>query len=173
MPPDTLATMAAVYHLAQVNVATALAPLDDASMSGFAARLVPLNELADGSPGFVWRLQSEEADALAARLFDNPRLLFNLTLWDSVEALEAYVYRSDHLNAVTKRSQWFERPRKPPLALWWVKAGHRPSVEEAKERIERLWREGPTPSAFNFRTRFPAPGSTTRPQGRREGLADV
>ncbi len=149
--------MAGNFHLAQVNIATARAALDDPSMAGFSSRLEPLNALADAAPGFVWRLQSEAADALAARLFDNPRLLFNLTLWESIEALAAYVYASDHVEAVKNRRDWFERPDRAPLALWWIEAGSLPSVEDAKERLEKLWSDGPTAEAFNFRHRFPAP----------------
>ncbi len=149
--------MAGKFHLAQVNIATARAALDDPSMAGFSARLEPLNALADRTPGFVWRLQSEAADALAARLFDNPRLLFNLTLWESVEALEAYVYKSNHVEAVTQRRTWFERPDQTPLALWWIEAGSLPTVADAKQRLEKIWSDGPTAEAFNFRHRFPAP----------------
>ena len=150
----------AAYHLAQVNIATARAPMDDPLMAGFVERLEPLNALADRSPGFVWRLQTDDGDATAIRVFDNPLILFNLTVWESVEALEAYVYSSDHVNAVKKRLEWFEKPAQAPFALWWIPAGHIPDEEEAKERLEKLWRDGPTPEAFTFRVRFPAPGDT-------------
>ncbi len=160
--------MAGRFHLAQVNIATARAALDDPLMAGFNARLEPLNALADAAPGFVWRLQSEAADALAARLFDNPRLLFNLTLWESVEALEAYVYGSNHVEAVRKRRDWFERPEGAALALWWIEAGSLPGVEDAKWRLEKIWSDGPTDEAFNFRHRFPAPSGDDLPHGKEQ-----
>lgn len=153
-----LGSMANSYHLAQVNIATSRAPMDDPVMQGFVDRLEALNALADRSPGFVWRLQTEDGDATAIRVFDNPLILFNLTVWDSVEALEAYVYRSDHVEAVKRRAEWFEKPDRSPFALWWIPAGHIPDEVEAKQRLERLWREGPTAEAFTFRRRYPPPG---------------
>lgn len=149
--------MANAYHLAQVNIATGRAPLDDPIMQGFVDRLDTLNALADRSPGFIWRLQTDDGDATAIRVFDNPLILFNLTIWESVEALEAYVYRSDHVNAVKKRLDWFDKPERLPFALWWIPAGHIPDEQEAKERLEKLWRDGPSPEAFTFRHRFPSP----------------
>jgi len=123
-------------------------------MEGFVARLEPLNALGDASPGFVWRLQTEDGDATALQVFDDELTLFNLTVWESIEALESYVYRSNHIGAVQKRAQWFERPSKSPLVLWWIEAGHLPTEAEAKERLEMLWENGPSPEAFTFRKRF-------------------
>ncbi len=147
------------YHLAQCNIATMRGDADDPVMAGFFARLDELNAIADAAPGFVWRLQTDDGDATAIRAFDNPRILFNLSLWESVEALEEYVYRSDHLSAVQRRTAWFERPSRAPLVLWWVPAGHVPDVEEAKGRLETLWQHGPGGSAFNFRQRFGPDGT--------------
>lgn len=141
-------------HLAQANIARMRAPIDEPLMEGFVARLEPLNALADSAPGFVWRLQTEEGDATSVRAFDDELVLFNLSVWESIEALEAYVYRSDHVVALRKRAEWFERPRKSPLVLWWIDAGHIPSEEEARQRFELLWDNGPTPEAFTFRNRF-------------------
>lgn len=146
--------MTTKHHLAQVNIATGRAALDDPQMAGFVARLEPLNALADSMPGFVWRLQTDDGDATAIQAFNNPRILFNLTVWESIEALEAYVYKTDHVEAVQRRLDWFERPTKAPFCLWWIEVGHLPSVHEAKERLEILWREGPTAAAFTFRNRF-------------------
>lgn len=126
-------------------------------MAGFVARLEPLNALADASPGFVWRLQDEAADATAIRLFDDERILFNLSVWESIEALEAYAYSGAHVEAVRARARWFEHRAKPNLVLWWVIAGELPTVEDARARFGLLWAEGPTPEAFTFRQRFEAP----------------
>ena len=140
-------------HLAVANIARMRAAVDDPVMAGFVARLEPLNALADAAPGFVWRLQTDDGDATAIRVFEDARILFNLSVWESIEALEAYVYRSDHLKAVQRRAEWFERPQKPSLVLWWIAAGHVPDEEEARARFERLWRNGPTAAAFTFRQR--------------------
>ncbi len=148
-------------HLAQCNVATMVAAADDPVMKGFFDRLEELNALADRSPGFVWRLQSEDGDATAVRVFDNPRILFNLSVWESAEALEAFVYRSDHVTAVRSRTAWFEPATRSPLVLWWIPVGHLPDVEEARQRLEILWQYGPRPDAFTFRKRFLADGTPT------------
>jgi hypothetical protein len=133
------------------------ANLDDPVMAGFVERLEPLNALADSSPGFVWRLQDEEGDATAIRVFEDERILFNLSVWRSIQDLEAYTYRSSHVEAVRGRGEWFERMAKPGLVLWWLAAGQLPTVEDARGRFELLWNEGPTPGAFTFRDRFEAP----------------
>lgn len=131
--------------------------IDDPVMAGFVARLESLNALADGSAGFVWRYQTDAGDATEVRVFNDELILFNLSVWQSVEALESYVYKSEHVTALRKRAEWFERPSRSPLVLWWIPAGHTPSVEEAKERFETLWRDGTSPSAFTFSERFPPP----------------
>jgi hypothetical protein len=130
------------------------APLDDPLMAGFVARIEALNALADAAPGFVWRLQTEEGEVSPVATFSGERVLFNLSVWASIDALEAYVYKSNHLSAVQKRAEWFERPEKSPLVLWWIDAGHIPTEQEAEERFKSLWKSGPTPQAFTFRTRF-------------------
>ena len=145
------------YQLATSNIARMLGELESEVMAGFVERLEPLNALADSSPGFVWRYQTEAGDATEVRVFNDELILFNLSVWASVQALEDYVYRSNHLEALQKRADWFERPARPPLVMWWITAGHIPGVEEAKERFDWLWRDGPTPAAFTFKERFPPP----------------
>lgn len=145
------------YHLAQSNVARMRGQLEDPVMAGFVERLDTLNALADESPGFVWRYQTEAGNATEVRVFDDELILFNMSVWESVEALEAYVYQSDHVRAVQKRTEWFERSERTPMVLWWIEAGHIPSVEEAKARFDNLWAGGPNPDAFTFRNRYPKP----------------
>lgn len=146
------------YHLAQANVARMLAPLDDPVMEGFTARLDPLNEIADSSPGFIWRYVSEDGDTTEAEVFDDELVLFNMSVWESVEALEAYAYQSNHIEAVRQRMKWFERASRSPLVLWWIDAGHIPTVYEAKARFDKLWQDGPSAEAFTFRQRKPSSG---------------
>ena len=145
------------HHLATSNVARMLAGYDDEIMAGFVARLDPVNAVADASPGFVWRYESDEEEPEEIRVFDDKLILFNMSVWESIEALEQFAYQSVHLEVLQKKSNWFERPTRTPLVLWWVAAGHIPSVEEAKERFDVLWRDGPTPEAFTFRERYPPP----------------
>lgn len=143
-----------MHHIVQANIARMRAPLEDPLMAGFVERLEPLNALADESPGFVWRLQTEEGDATEIDVFGDELVLFNMSVWESIGALESYVYKSNHVQAVQKRSEWFERPTRSPFVLWWIPAGTLPTIEDGKARLERLWSEGPTAAAFTFRHRF-------------------
>jgi hypothetical protein len=145
------------YQLAQLNIARAREPLDSPQLAGFVEALEPVNALADAAPGFVWRLQTEDGDATAIRPFDDDLLLVNMSVWESLEALAGFAYRSDHRDVMVQRRKWFERMDEAFLVLWWVPAGHRPTVEEAKERLFHLRRHGPTAEAFTFRSPFPAP----------------
>ncbi|HEX3594081.1 MAG TPA: DUF3291 domain-containing protein [Polyangiaceae bacterium] len=137
-------------HIAQINVGRMVAPLADPVMAGFASRLDAINALADAYPGFVWRLRSEAGDATAIRAFDDPLVLVNMSVWESIDALHAYVYRSDHVALVRDRKKWFVPMSGPYYALWWVAPGHRPSVQEGKERLECLAAHGPSEHAFWF-----------------------
>lgn len=124
-------------------------------MAGFVARLDEINALADRSPGFVWRLQTTEGNATYFRPYDDDRILVNMSVWESVEALRDYVYGSAHKELLRQRHEWFEQFEGVYMALWWVPEGHRPSIDEMKKRLARLEAEGPTPFAFTFRKVFP------------------
>ena len=148
-----------VFHLAQVNVARALAPLDDPLLADFVANLDRVNALADAAPGFVWRLKDESGNATGIEVNDDPRVIINLSVWRTAELLFDFVYKTGHSSIMARRREWFERRDGPHMALWWVQAGHRPSVAEALERLALLAARGPTAEAFTFKTRFPAPDS--------------
>ena len=145
------------FHLAQVNIARSVAPLDEAVMAGFVARLDEINALADGSPGFVWRFQTEAGNATAVRPYADERILVNMSVWETLEALRQYVYRSAHAQLIARRQDWFHKFEQPFLALWWVPAGHVPSVLEGRARLEHLQAHGDSPEAFSFKRSFPAP----------------
>src|ERR1700682_924406 len=113
-------------HLAQVNIGRMKAPLDSGVMEGFGARLDEINALADGSPGFVWRLQTAEGNATYLRPYEDDRILLNLSVWKSVEELQTYVHGSAHAELLRQRHDWFEKFGAPAVALWWVPAGHLP-----------------------------------------------
>ena len=146
------------WHLAQFNVARAVAPLDSSELAEFVAGLDRINALADASPGFVWRLAGLDSGAPAATAAGDPQLLLNLSVWTSAETLFDYVYKSAHTELMVKRRQWFDKPSEAHMVLWWVPAGHRPTLDEALERLAALRRDGPSASAFTFKQRFPAPG---------------
>jgi hypothetical protein len=128
------------------------------------ALLDPINAVADRSPGFVWRLQTEEGNATAIPVLGDDRLIVNMSVWESIDQLAEFVYRSgDHLAVMRRRRQWFDRI-KVFMALWWVPAGHHPTVAEAEERLEHLRVHGPTTFAFTFRQRFSAPDGHGAPE---------
>ena len=145
------------YHLAQINIARMLAPIDDPIMAEFVAQLAPINALADESPGFVWRLQSESGDATSIKVYDDNMIIINITVWESVESLREFAYRSAHVGLMRDRKRWFEIFDGPYYALWWVPAGHLPSTEEGKERLGHLRQDGDTAYAFSFKNIFPKP----------------
>ncbi len=145
-------------HMAQFNVGRMRGPIDDPVMEGFRSQLDRINAIADASPGFVWRLQTEAGDATAVQAYPDPLVIVNMSVWQSLEALHEYVYRSPHVGPLRDRRQWFEPASAPTLVLWWVPAGHIPSVEEAVEKLEHLRLHGPSAAAFTFREPFPRPG---------------
>jgi hypothetical protein len=151
----------AAYDLAQLNVGRLRAPIDAPATAAFVAALDPVNALADAAPGFLWRLQTEDGNATAVRVDDDPLNIVNLSVWESIDALTHFVYRSAHTDVMRRRSEWFHRSPDAYLVLWWVTSGNRPTVEEAIDRLERLRRDGPTQDAFTFRTLFPAPNMSS------------
>jgi hypothetical protein len=153
------------YQLAQVNVGHIVAPLDSPELADFVAQLPEINALADRSPGFVWRMVDEGgADNTMLRPESADRLLlFNCSVWDSVDALRAYVYQSAHLRVLSRRREWFTRHAEAHQALWWVPSGHRPTVPEAMDRVARVRELGPTQQAFTFREPYDAPAPAAAP----------
>ena len=143
------------YHIAQVNIGRVRAQLDDPVMAGFVGRLDEINALADASPGFVWRLQTDAGNATYFRPFADERMLLNMSVWESVESLRQYVFKSMHRELLRERHAWFEKLESAYAALWWVPAGHLPGIDEAKRRIAHLDAHGPAQFAFTFQRVFP------------------
>jgi hypothetical protein len=150
------------HHLAQLNIALLTEPLESPRLAGFVAALDEINALADAAPGFVWRLQTEDGDATAVRVFDDDRLIVNMSVWESVEALADYTYRSDHVRILRRRKEWFESLKEAYQVQWWVPAGELPTVAEAERRLVHLRKHGPSEHAFTFRNAFPAPAEAGR-----------
>jgi heme-degrading monooxygenase HmoA len=145
------------YELAQLNTGIIKGPMNSPVMADFAANLERINALAEQMPGFIWRLQTDAGDATAIRPFDDENMLVNMSVWRDAESLRRFVYRSDHMEIMRRRGQWFERMSEAFLVLWWVPQGHRPSVAEAIAKLAILRRNGPTAEAFTFRQSYPAP----------------
>ena len=149
------------HHLAQVNIGRIVGPLDTEVMAEFVAQLDEINALAERSPGFVWRLK----DATGVQAYDDPLVLVNMSAWESVEALRQYVYKSAHASVLRDRAKWFEKPAQAHMALWWIEAGHVPSVEEARVRLEHRQEWGDSPVAFSFGKIFSAPAAYPSQKG--------
>ena len=143
-------------YLAQANVAHMLYPLDDPRMAEFVALLDHINMVAEQSPGFVWRLKDGEGPSSYLRIYDDPLILFNLTVWESIDALKAYAFRSEHGSVFRRRREWFADFGAPPFAMWWIRAGTLPSPAEGKARLAHLEEHGPTELAFAWRQPWPA-----------------
>jgi hypothetical protein len=144
------------YALAQLNIAIMKEPLESPTMADFVANLDRVNALAENSPGFLWRLQTEEDDATAMHPMGEDTLV-NMSVWSDVESLNQYVYGSMHVEIMRRRKEWFERMREAHVVLWWVRKGDRPTVAEAIARLELLRAKGPTEEAFTLRKAFPPP----------------
>jgi hypothetical protein len=146
------------FHLAQVNIGRLLAPIDDPLIADFRGNLVRINALADAQAGFVWRLTGAGDDATDIRPIESdPLLAINVSVWESVEQLAAFAYRTEHRDFVRRRHAWFQPATAAILALWWVPAGERPDPVDAVRRLFHLREHGPTPHAFDFKVRFAAP----------------
>lgn len=154
--------MSTTFHIAEINIARMRVPLEHPSMADFTAQLDLVNAIADASPGFVWRLKSDAGVNAYVQAFDDPLILVNLSVWETLETLKDYVYRThEHAAVFRDRRRWFEPPEGPPLAIWWIRAGDIPTVEEGRERLALLTRVGPTQEAFTFKAPFPRPGFTS------------
>lgn len=145
------------WHIAQINVGRLVAPSYDAGVAPFFDALEPVNAMADAAPGFVWRLQGENGNATDLRPTSDPLFIVNMSTWVDTASLFAFVYRSGHTPEMSRRREYFGRFDGAYQALWWVPAGHFPSVDEGLARLWRLDKYGPTPLAFTFKARFPPP----------------
>jgi hypothetical protein len=146
-----------MFHLAEVNIALPREPLESELLADFMAALDPVNAVADTHPGFVWRMKDDAGNNTEIRGFGDDRMIINMSVWESLEALRAFAYSERaHLDVLRRRREWFER-LDFYLVLWWVPIGHEPTVAEAEERLARLELLGPTPAAFTFREHFPPP----------------
>ena len=143
-------------QLAQLNIATMREPLETPSMADFVANLERINALAEQSPGFVWRLKDDEGDATTLRPFGE-MVIVNMSVWQGIESLRRYAFESAHAEILRRRREWFDPMSDAHAVLWWVQHGHRPTVEEAAERLEYLRAHGATNRAFTFKSAFPPP----------------
>jgi Domain of unknown function (DUF3291) len=154
--PSILKTM--TYHLAQINIARMRGvSINDPIMADFVVLLDEINALAEASKGFVWRLKGDDSNSATDILpYDDERIIVNMSVWECVETLENYVFKSHHTDVLKRRREWFERFDMPATALWYIPVGHIPPVAEAQERLAHLQTHGASAYAFNFRKIFQA-----------------
>lgn len=145
------------YHLAQLNIGKASDDIDSDTLAPFVSLLSEINALAEGSAGFVWRLKDETGNATSISVYENPRIIVNMSVWEDVKSLQDYVYKSAHTEVMARRRDWFEVMKEAYHVLWWVKAGTKPTMILAKERLDHLQRHGPSEFAFTFKSQFSQP----------------
>lgn len=143
--------------IAQINIALMLAPIDSPVMEDFVNNLDRINALAESSPGFVWRLKDDVTnDATSINVYDNDYIIVNMSVWESVDALFTFTYKSDHVEIFTRRKEWFKRMKDMHMVVWYIPDGYQPTALEGKERLEYMQKHGETPHAFTFRSKFSA-----------------
>jgi len=146
------------YQIAQINIARMKGVnINDPVMKEFSNNLDRVNELAESSKGFVWRLKDESNNATSINPFDDVQIIINISAWESIEALEEFTYKSFHTEFVRRRKEWFNIFGKAYYAIWWVPRGKNPTIQEAIDRLEYLQKNGPSPHVFDFKNRFLPP----------------
>ena len=150
-----------IHHLAQINIGRTLAPLDAPLMKEFTDFLGPVNKLAEDSPGFVWRLKDDSgaSSSYVKTPFDDDGYIVNMSVWENAPALRQFIFGTVHSYFLKNRLKWFEKPPKMIVAMWWIPAGHIPTLEEAKTKIDLINNKGNTPEAFNFQKVFDEQGN--------------
>jgi len=148
---------AEAYQLAQLNLAWLKAPIDSPQLAEFVANIGRINGIAESAPGFVWRLRDESSDTSAGEQPFGPDMLANLSVWRDVAALRDFAYRGAHVDFVHRRREWFQSIEEARVVLWWIPAGHIPSLAEAAERLAQLREHGSSRQAFTFANPYPAP----------------
>lgn len=144
------------YHIAQLNIASMKTAMEDPSMKDFVDNLEVVNRIADNSPGFIWRLQTEEGDATSITVFDDDMLLVNMSVWQDLDSLKKFVYESYHVDILKRKKEWFRRFDGAHQVLWWIREGTIPTLSEAETRLRYLQACGPSPLAFTFSQHFAA-----------------
>jgi len=148
-----------MYHIAQINVAKMIGVnINDPVMKEFVDNLDRINQLAENSEGFVWRLKDDNNNANSFNPYNDEQIIINISVWESIETLQNFTYKTLHAGFMKRRKEWFSKYGKVHFAMWWINENELSTVEEAVSRLEHLQLNGPTESAFDFKIRFPKPG---------------
>ncbi|MFI1744099.1 DUF3291 domain-containing protein [Thalassobellus sediminis] len=141
------------FHLAQVNIAKMLAPMDDPIMQDFVNNVDKMNAIADDADGFVWRLKDEDKEE-AIRVFQDDSIIINMSVWENLESLFNYTYNSGHIEVFKRKKEWFSKMKMMHMAFWYIPEGYEPTFEDAKTRLDYINTHGDTPFAFSFKSKF-------------------
>lgn len=142
--------------LAELNIATAKASMDNPLLTEFVDNLDRINEVAEQCHGFIWRLKDDSGNATNIQVFDNPNTIVNISVWKDVDSLKYFMFKTDHINFFKKKAQWFEKPTQASYVLWWIDSDKMPTIEQALSKLEQLRANGETPEAFSFKQTFEA-----------------
>jgi len=142
------------FHLAQINIAKMLAPIDSPVMAEFVANLDSINALAEGSDGFIWRLKTDDNNATSIKVYEDDFIIVNMSVWENMDKLHQFVYQSNHVEIFKQRKKWFEKMSDMHMALWYIPAGYIPTAMDGVERLSHLRNKGETPFAFSFKNSF-------------------
>lgn len=146
------------YHIAEINIARMKGVnINDPMMKEFVDNLNIVNQIAEKSNGFVWRLKDENNNATSINPYNDEQVIINVSVWENIETLEEFMYRTFHSEFLKRRKEWFSNFGKAHTAMWWVPEGHIPSLEEAVEKLDYLQKNGATINSFDFRNKFPPP----------------
>jgi Domain of unknown function (DUF3291) len=147
-----------IYQLAEINIAKMKGVnINDPIMKEFVDNLGSVNALAESSEGFVWRLKDESNNATSLNPYDDEQIIINISVWESIEALEKFTYKTFHTDFLKRRKEWFQMFGKAYFAMWWVPVGHFPSIQEATEKLDYLQKNGPSALVFDFKKKFDKP----------------
>lgn len=146
------------YQLAEINIARMKGVnINDPLMKEFVDNLDKVNALAESSPGFIWRFKDESNNATSFNPYNDEQVIINISVWDSIEHLENYMYKTLHSEFLKRRREWFHRFGKVYTAMWWIPCGQFPTVQEAVNNLEYLQKNGATEKVFDFKTKFICP----------------
>jgi len=146
------------YFIAEINIAKMKGvDINDPIMKEFVENLDAVNQIAEKSEGFVWRLKDENNNATSLNPYNDETIIINVSVWKSIETLENFMYRTFHSDFLKRRKEWFLTYGSAHTAMWWIPEGHIPTMQEAVEKLSFLQTNGPSPNSFDFRHKFPAP----------------
>ncbi|NTS78487.1 DUF3291 domain-containing protein [Catenovulum sp. SM1970] len=143
-------------HLAQLNIADTKYALDAHEMKDFVDNLAPINAIAESSQGFIWRLKDEAGDATHIQYFDDPNIIINMSVWDSVDALKSFMFKTHHRDFLRRKKEWFNPIAEASYVMWWIPEGHIPTLDHAVEKLKLLRDKGDSPAAFSFKNPYSA-----------------